>query len=106
MLPQESGATLSGSTFLPPCRTALPCEQYLGSAQDYVNSDSEVLVFSKCVPVAKITDEASALVTSLANNTLYRVAVIPTDRNKCVLLVAEMRSIITAAHQARTSSSR
>jgi hypothetical protein len=82
VLPQQLTSLTSGAAFLPPCRTALPCQQYLGSAQDYTSPGAEVLVYSQCVPVAKITQQASALVTSLANNTLYRVAIVPTDRNK------------------------
>ena len=67
---------------MPPCKTALPCEAYLGTAQEYVSSRAETVVFEKCVPFAKITEETNALVTSLANNTLYRVTIIPTDLNK------------------------
>lgn len=82
ILPPEQGASSSGAAFLPPCRTALPCEAYLGTAQEYVSSRAETVVFQKCVPIAKITEETSALVTSLANNTLYKVTVIPTDLSK------------------------
>jgi hypothetical protein len=53
----------------------------MGTAREYLSS-AESVVFQKCVPIAKITEEANALVTSLANNTLYRVTLIPTDLNK------------------------
>jgi hypothetical protein len=79
ILPPEQGASSSGAAFLPPCRTQLPCEAYVGTAREYVD---EALVFQKCVPIAKITEETQALVTSLANNTLYKVTIIPTDLNK------------------------
>lgn len=82
VLPPEQGASSSGAAFLPPCRTPLPCETYMGTAREYVNSAAESVVFQKCVPIAKITEETDALVTSLANNTLYRVTIIPTDLNK------------------------
>jgi hypothetical protein len=82
VLPREVGARASGAAFVPPCRAALPCEQFLGSAQDYTSPGAEVLVHSKCVPIAKISEQATELVTSLANNTLYRVVVVPKDRNK------------------------
>lgn len=82
VLPPEQGASSSGAAFLPPCKTPLPCEAYMGTAREYVNSGAETVVFQKCVPIAKITEETNALVTSLANNTLYRVTIIPTDLNK------------------------
>lgn len=82
VLPPEQGASISGSAFLPPCRTALACEAYMGSAREYLSSAAETVVFQKCVPIAKITKEANALVTSLANNTLYKVTIIPTDSSK------------------------
>jgi hypothetical protein len=82
VLPPEQGASSSGAAFLPPCKTALPCDAYIGTAREYVQSSGDTVVFQKCVPIAKITEETNALVTSLANDTLYRVTVIPTDLYK------------------------
>jgi hypothetical protein len=82
VLPPESGASSSGDAFLPPCKTSLPCDAYVGTAREYVAGGADTVVFQRCVSIAKITEATSALVTSLTNNTLYKVTIIPTDLNK------------------------
>jgi hypothetical protein len=82
VLPPETGASSSGDAFLPPCKTSLPCDAYVGTAREYAASAADAVVFQRCLPIAKITEATSALVTSLSNNTLYKVTIIPTDLNK------------------------
>jgi hypothetical protein len=47
----------------------------------YVNNATEVLVGSSCAPVTALSDQVSAMFTSLQNNTLYRLSVVLTDTN-------------------------
>ncbi len=68
-----------GDAFQPPCGAPAPC-QPAQAVQDYVNTANEVLVAVHCLPIAEISSSPYNLTqTTLQNNTLYKVSVIPTD---------------------------
>ena len=45
----------------------------------YVNNATEALVGTSCATVTSLSDQVSAMFTSLQNNTLYRLAMVLTD---------------------------
>ena len=70
-------AAAAGDAFRPACPVVTPCDT--AAATSGLLSVDDAVVHSQCVHVQQITVESSVLVTSLHNDTQYRLLVVTTD---------------------------
>jgi hypothetical protein len=68
----------AGTAFLPSCPVTTQCST-AAAIDSFVTLSVEAVVHSECIPVPRIRNVASVVVSSLANDTLYRVLVVTSD---------------------------
>lgn len=78
VLPPEGAPPAAGSTFLPTCPAARPCNT-AAVVDAFAPGGAAAVVAVECVPVARISEAAAVVAGSLANDTLYRVTLVTSD---------------------------
>lgn len=75
---EPTGQQAYGDMFLPPCSRPAPC-QTAEAVADWTHDTAETVVAAQCLPMGQINALYNQTQTLLANDTLYKVLVVPTD---------------------------